>query len=234
MLGILCASLLVLGAPPKVEIKDTVVGTGAAAVNYDFVSVDYRGTLADGTVFDSSTGKEPISFLLGSGSVIPGWDQGLLGMKVGGARTLVIPPDLAYGKRGFPGVIPANATLKFEVSLVKIERAKVEVFHAGTGDTAKVGDTVELHFVGKLADGKEFENSRAKGRTPIFVQVGRPNVMPGFCQGTLDLRLGERRLITVGPNLAFGKKGKPPTIPPDATLTYEIEVLRVIPKAAKR
>jgi peptidylprolyl isomerase len=84
------------------------------------VVVNYRGTLANGTEFDSSYGRGPFSFPLGGGRVIQGWDEGVAGMKVGGKRKLVIPPDLAYGERGAGGVIPPNATLTFEVELLRI------------------------------------------------------------------------------------------------------------------
>lgn len=99
--------------------QDEKVGTGTAAKVGDTLTVNYTGKLQDGTVFDSSIGKNPISFVLGAGKVIPGWDQGLQGMQIGGKRLLVIPPDLAYGADGY-GPIPANATLIFEVDLLAI------------------------------------------------------------------------------------------------------------------
>ena len=102
------------------SITDLVVGDGAEAVKGEVVSVNYRGTLANGKEFDSSYGRGPFSFPLGAGRVIQGWDEGVAGMKVGGKRKLVIPPDLAYGERGAGGVIPANATLTFEVELLKV------------------------------------------------------------------------------------------------------------------
>ncbi|MBP7689414.1 MAG: FKBP-type peptidyl-prolyl cis-trans isomerase [Thermoflexales bacterium] len=105
---------------PKVKIEDTQPGTGAAAKDGDQITVDYTGKLQDGTVFDTSVGKTPFQFTLGAGQVIPGWDQGLLGMKVGGKRTLTIPPSLAYGEQGAGGVIPPNATLIFDVELISI------------------------------------------------------------------------------------------------------------------
>ena len=102
------------------SITDLVVGDGPEAVKGEVVSVNYRGTLANGKEFDSSYGRGPFSFPLGAGRVIQGWDEGVAGMKVGGKRKLVIPPDLAYGERGAGGVIPANATLTFEVELLKV------------------------------------------------------------------------------------------------------------------
>ena len=106
--------------PSGLRITDLVVGDGAEAIAGQTVSVNYRGTLANGTEFDSSYGRGPFSFPLGGGRVIQGWDEGVAGMKVGGKRKLVIPPDLAYGDRGAGGVIPPNATLTFEVELLRI------------------------------------------------------------------------------------------------------------------
>jgi FKBP-type peptidyl-prolyl cis-trans isomerase FkpA len=103
------------------KIEDKTIGTGAAAKAGDLVTVDYTGWLTDGTKFDSSldAGK-PFQFTLGGGEVIAGWDQGVAGMKVGGVRVLTIPPDLGYGAAGAGGVIPPNATLVFEVKLLKV------------------------------------------------------------------------------------------------------------------
>ena len=105
-------------------IVDEVVGTGAMAVPGDSVTVDYVGSLTNGTVFDASKnrGNAGFTFSLGAGQVIKGWDLGVAGMKVGGKRKLTIPADMAYGNQAVGGVIPANSTLVFEVELLKTGR----------------------------------------------------------------------------------------------------------------
>ncbi len=101
------------------EIEDQIVGEGDEAVAGQTVEVHYTGWLTDGTKFDSSHDRDQtFSFKLGGGQVIAGWDQGVAGMKIGGARKLTIPADLGYGERGAGGVIPPNATLVFKVELI--------------------------------------------------------------------------------------------------------------------
>jgi FKBP-type peptidyl-prolyl cis-trans isomerase len=104
------------------KIEDTRVGTGAVAEAGKNVTVHYTGWLTNGTKFDSSKDSgQPFTFQLGTGQVIKGWDQGVAGMKVGGMRKLTIPPSLGYGASGAGGAIPPNATLIFEVELLKVE-----------------------------------------------------------------------------------------------------------------
>ncbi len=107
--------------PSGVKITHTVVGTGPSPTAADTVKVHYRGTLVDGTEFDSSYKRNaPISFPLRG--VIPAWTQGVQKMKIGGKATLTCPPETAYGARGVPGVIPPNSTLIFDIELLAIEK----------------------------------------------------------------------------------------------------------------
>jgi FKBP-type peptidyl-prolyl cis-trans isomerase len=100
---------------------DLVIGKGAMAQEGSNVYVHYTGWLEDSTKFDSSKDRgRPFNFVLGAGQVIAGWEEGVFGMKEGGKRKLIIPPALGYGERGVPGVIPPNATLIFEIELVKV------------------------------------------------------------------------------------------------------------------
>jgi len=103
-------------------IEDLKVGEGTAVAQYNIVTVNYTGWLTDGTKFDSSLnpGRTPFRFTVGGGQVIKGWDEGLIGMKVGGKRKLTIPPNMGYGSQDM-GVIPSNSTLVFEIDLLIIE-----------------------------------------------------------------------------------------------------------------
>ena len=103
-------------------IEELQTGNGASAKPGDLASVHYTGWLSNGKKFDSSVDRnQAFEFALGAGEVIPGWDQGLVGIKPGGKRKLTIPPDLAYGPIGARGIIPPNATLVFEIELLGIK-----------------------------------------------------------------------------------------------------------------
>jgi len=107
--------------PNELKIEELAAGNGPEAKSGQTVKVHYTGWLTSGKKFDSSLDRgDPFEFKLGAGQVIKGWDQGVVGMKVGAKRKLTIPPELAYGQRGFPGAIPPNSTLIFEVQLLGV------------------------------------------------------------------------------------------------------------------
>ncbi len=125
MLAFVAFASLSGASAAELKIKDIKKGDGAEAVIGHKVSVHYTGWLLDGKKFDSSLDRgEPFSFTPGQGRVIGGWEKGVLGMKVGGKRELIIPPELGYGKSGAGATIPPNATLRFEISLLKVEAPK--------------------------------------------------------------------------------------------------------------
>ncbi|KKR77052.1 MAG: Peptidyl-prolyl cis-trans isomerase [Candidatus Levybacteria bacterium GW2011_GWA2_40_8] len=114
--------------PPgtTLKIEDLRIGTGSAVKEGDIVVINYEGRLSSGQVFDSSYARNaPFETEIGVGRVIEGWDKGLLGMKIGGKRKLTIPPNLGYGSRGVPNVIPPNSTLIFEVELLDVKSPEI-------------------------------------------------------------------------------------------------------------
>ncbi|HWA84229.1 MAG TPA: FKBP-type peptidyl-prolyl cis-trans isomerase [Fimbriimonadaceae bacterium] len=233
----LFAALLVQGQG-TLQSTDTVIGAGREAQAKDIVTVEYTGTLSDGKVFDSSKDHGPIAFVLGEGHVIKGWDQGILGMKVGGKRHLVIPPDLGYGDQAVGGgLIPAKSTLTFDVELLRVDRAgdplkiDLKTTGAGKGDAAKPGDEVVLNWKGAFLDGFEFVNTyTAKQPTTIFLE--RPGLPAGFNQALAGIKPGEKRHAVIPYNLAYGPDGLHNTaVGPYSTLVLDIEAVQVTPAA---
>ncbi len=215
---ILAATLFQVGG--KLDTKDVKIGTGAPAKVGDTLVVHYTGKLTNGKVFDSSKGSAPFSLTLGAGEVIKGWDQGLVGMKQGGKRTLRIPPALGYGAQGSPPEIPANATLVFDVELVSIERIKILIQKAGTGVGVKKGDSIKVKYAGSLLDGKQFD----AGTLPV--EVGRTGLIKGFTQGLLGMKMGEKRRITIPPALGYGaREVGGGLIPANSTLIFDLELV---------
>jgi peptidylprolyl isomerase len=230
-------------ASQGLQIQDTVPGTGASAQAGQNVTVHYTGWLFDsqaadgrGRQFDSSKGRgEPFEFELGAGMVIPGWDEGVQGMQVGGTRLLTIPPELAYGAHGAGGVIPPHATLIFEVELLPtpvrpaLERVDLVV---GTGAEARAGRQVTVHYTGWLFDadaaqqrGRKFDSSKDRNR-PFDFDLGAGMVIQGWDQGVQGMQVGGTRVLTIPAHLGYGARGAGGVIPPNATLVFEVELLK--------
>ncbi len=215
---------------PKVKIEETQVGTGATAEDGMTVKVNYTGTLESGQVFDSSFGKQPFEFVLGVGQVIPGWDQGLQGMKVGGKRTLTIPSELGYGSQGAGDTIPPNSTLIFQVELLDVQppappaEVKIEDTLVGAGAEAVPGKTLKVDYTGKLEDGTVFDSS--VGKQPFEFVLGGGQVIPGWDQGLQGMKVGGKRTLTIPPSLGYGSQAAG-TIPPNSTLIFDVELLEV-------
>jgi peptidylprolyl isomerase len=213
--------------PGDLKYEDLTVGDGAEAKTGDTVDVHYTGWLKDGKKFDSSLDRNrTFRIVLGAGQVIKGWDQGLVGMKEGGKRKLQIPPELAYGPRSVGGVIPPNATLVFDVELVRVlPGVKIDDLKVGDGPTAKRGDVVTVHYTGTLTNGKQFDSS--VGKQPFTFQLGARQVIAGWDLGVTGMKVGGKRKLTIPPEMAYGEAGQEPVIPPNATLVFEIELLKI-------
>ncbi len=223
-------------------------GDGPAPETGDVVAVHYRGALEDGSEFDNSYDRgQPFTFALGRGMVIPGWDEGIALMKVGGKAKLTIPPELGYGTRGAGDAIPPNATLIFEVELVEImpppPEAPTEVdesdytttdsglkyydFEIGGGPSPVEGQRVFVHYTGWLLDGARFDSSLERGQPFNFI-LGMGQVIPGWDEGIATMNVGGKRQLVIPPELGYGVEGAGGgTIPPNATLIFEVELLEV-------
>jgi peptidylprolyl isomerase len=215
-------------ADPRLKIEDEITGTGDEAQIGTVLLLNYTGYLENGTKFDSSVDNgQPFTFVLGSGMVIKGWDQGLVGMKVGGKRKLTVPPDLAYGSTGAGGVIPPNATLIFEIDLLGVQPGvKIEDLKVGDGTEAQPGDKVSVHYTGWLENGAKFDSSLDRGQ-PFAFQIGAGEVIQGWDVGVTGMKVGGKRRLTIPPYLGYGTQGAGGVIPANATLIFEIELLEV-------
>lgn len=211
--------------PTGLRIEEEVVGDGPVVEAGDMVFVHYTGWLSDGTKFDSSLDRgQPFLFVLGMGHVIPGWDEGVTGMHVGGVRRLTIPGDLAYGEQGVPGIIPPNETLTFEVELLSLATVEIQELVIGEGPEVVMGDTVGLAYSGFLENGEMFDSTQNHGQLLRFT-LGAREMLPGLELAALGMRLGGKRLVTIPPELAFGAQGAGDLIPPGATLIFELELV---------
>ncbi len=215
-------------APKLTEFSLEVLepGSGDAPQPGDYVKVHFIGSLADGTEFANSYEiGEPLVYPFGRSLFFEGWDLALSQMTFGEKVRVEIPSAMAFGEQG-AGVIPPNSDLYFEMELVdKVDIAYEEV-EAGSGAQAQDGDTVRVHYVGKLDDGTEFDNSYTRGE-PIEFVLGQGFVIPGWEIGILKMKEGGKAILTIPPELGYGSQGAGGAIPPNATLTFEVELVSV-------
>jgi peptidylprolyl isomerase len=234
-------------------------GTGTAIATGDPITVNYSGWLqSTGALFDSSYSKgQPLSFTVGAGTVIKGWDQGVVGMLPGEKRRLIIPPDLAYGAAGHGSDIPGGATLIFDIDLVSVgtptptpgptpppappsvtgetkttaSGLQYIIVTPGTSDdTADKGEEITVNYSGWLKDtGALFDSSLKPGRTPYQFALGYGRVIKGWDEGVEGMKVGETRRLIVPAALGYGAEGSPPIIPANADLVFDITVLATGP-----
>jgi peptidylprolyl isomerase len=235
----------VITTPSGLQYEILQKGTGKMPVKGGKVSVHYTGKLTNDTVFDSSIKRgQPISFKLGVGQVIKGWDEGIALLHVGEKARFTIPSNLGYGERAV-GSIPANSTLIFDVELVDAQDPFVAVPYDVKGlDTlttasglkylmvkknpegtqAKSGMKVTVHYTGYLLDGKMFDSSLERGQ-PIEFGLGQGQVIAGWDEGIALLKTGEKARLVIPYQQAYGESGRPPIIPAKATLVFDVELL---------
>ncbi|KAJ8344696.1 hypothetical protein SKAU_G00288890 [Synaphobranchus kaupii] len=206
------------------DCQRTVVAT-------DYVRYHYNGTLLDETPFDSSYRRnQTYDAYVMQGELIKGMDEGLVGMCVGELRTIIIPPFLAYGEQGYGTEVPPQASLVFSVLLVDLFNPKDGV----TIDNQEVpktcarksvaGDFIRYHYNGTFQDGTPFDSSYQQNQT-YNTYIGMGYVIPGMDKALQGVCIGEKRRITVPPQLAYGEKGTGDKIPGSAVLIFHIHVI---------
>jgi FKBP-type peptidyl-prolyl cis-trans isomerase len=222
-----------IAATETIQVTDKVIGKGQVAGKEDVVTLNYSLKLKDGEkVIDSNAGGAPFAFRMGSKSVIPGFEEGILGMKPGGSRIVVIPPSKGYGEKGAGAAIPGNSTLVFEIELLRVDaknkKSKLEITTLKSSQDAKIvnGDTVAFHYTGTFLNGKKFDSSRDRNE-PLTTVMGQGGLIPGFIKTLEGMRLNEIRRVVIPYDQAYGERGAGETIPPFSTLVFEIEVVKI-------
>ena len=227
---------------PGLTYVDRVGGNGAVVAKGDFVIVHTTGWLmengADGKLAKgkqlSSAAGDTITIRIGSNAAIPGLEKGVLGMKIGGTRELTVAPEHAFGADGRPPLVPANATIYFEVKALDIVKVDIQVQQEGTGAVAAVGDQIAVHYTGYLwennALGKKFDSSLDRGE-PIRFRLGANMVIPGWDAAFEGMKVGTKARIIIPPMLAYGRQGTPDgTIPPTSVLAFDVELVEIAGK----
>ncbi len=220
------------------KYRDVFVGAGRTPFTDDDVTIHYEGRLENGVLFANTRGGDPYKFTFGKGGVIAGLEEGLRTMRVGGTRRLIIPPHLGYGDEGNSQYgIPANATLIYDVELVDVATMNWVTTPSGLmyadvnvayGPTPEPGQRCFVHYTGWLQDGTQFDTSRDNYLSePFSFILGQGQVIAGWDEGVATMTVGSTRRLVIPPGLAYGASGSPPNIPPNATLTFEVELLDI-------
>ena len=230
--------------PPALDVPfsatDLEVGGGAAVSDGWLLAIAYTGWVYDpattdhkGREFASATAESPFSFRLGVGQVIAGVDRGVAGMRVGGRRRIVAPPELGFGSRATT-LVPANATLLLEVELLVGGEVPFssEDLRLGEGAEATAGSSLGVAYQGWLYEltgdenkGSLFDSTGAE--TPFSFRLGAGEVIAGWDLGVAGMRVGGLRRLVIPHDMAYGAAGAGTAIPPYATLLFEVELLSV-------
>jgi peptidylprolyl isomerase len=233
--------------PSGLQITEIAEGEGSLGKKGDIMFIVYTASYVGGDQFDSYQDRsEPYRFRLGFEQVLPGLEEGVATMRPGGRRILILPPELAFGKEG-QGMVPADTWVKFDVGLVKIEPGPVpptpwsdvgyEIvvtetglqyidYVIGDGESPTRNSEIIVHYSGFLDDGTVFDSSYFGG-APVRFSLKGGELIPGWIEGIATMREGGQRKLIIPPYLAYGEVGYRKSIPPNATLTYDIWLLSV-------
>ena len=220
---------------PGLSYVDSVIGRGPEVQADDFIVAHYTGWIYEngvkGKKFDSSVDRgAPILVPLGRSIVITGWERGVPGMHIGGKRSLIIGPDLAFGPSGLPGVIPSNATLFYDIEVVEMPIIRTDVMTEGTGPVAEIGDQISVHYSGWLYEngerGQQFDSSMGRG-VPFKFTLGAGNVIPGWDKEFEGMKVGTKAELIIPSIMGYGAQGNPPSIPANSTLCFEVELMEI-------
>jgi peptidylprolyl isomerase len=226
-------------------IKDLELGAGIPVDSGYYFFAHYTGYINNNEVFDTSQERNtPINFQLGVGQIIPAWEIGIKGMRAGGKRMLTTPPELAYGETGIPGILPAGVTLHFEIEMIEVIKPPVAwdisssrmrstesgiqyvIIENGRGNKPEPNDLVAVNYSGYLEDNTLFDSSLLRSEVFRF-RIGTEYVIKGWDEIIQDMRVGEKRVVIIPPELAYGNGGLYGIIPPDAILRFDIELIEI-------
>jgi len=240
---------------------DDSLGTGREVMQDELVTIHFSGWFIKDTsnlfsdwtndelrhntmIGNSKLRNQPVKFVVGSNSFISGVDEGCVGMKIGGIRTIIIPANLAYGEKGI-GPVPPNSDLKLVIELIDVkERIVVEMWDVdsaklkttesglqysiiteGEGENADSGNVVTVHYSGFLADGTKFDSSVERDE-PFSFLLGMGQVIPGWEEGLKLMNKGSKVRLVIPPELGYGGLAAG-TIPPNSTLIFDVELVDV-------